>query len=162
MWPFRLRNRAQDRELRRAVPARTEEDSGTSSSARPAARGSVAAHSPGTRGAVKSNPPIPPPPRRAVARGSGDEEYEDAVEERRPPPPPPPRRFLQPPPEPKNPPKAKAKAAEARPLQRGTDQEIAEAEAHLASVMAQPNATRTAKRKARKQVREAKGEPPPD
>ena len=149
-----------------ALPSETitPKSGSASSSARPAevakACESVAAQLPKERGAGKSSPPLPPPPRRLVTREDDGQEYE-VVRGERLPPPPRPKRLLQPPPEPKNPPTAKTGAAGARPLQRGTDAEIAKAEAHLTEVMANPSATRTAKRKARREVRQARGEPPP-
>ena len=149
-----------------ALPSETitPKSGSASSSARPAevakACESVAAQLPKERGAGKSSPPLPPPPRRLVTREDDGQEYEVMRGERLPPPPRP-KRLLQPPPEPKNPPTAKTGAAGARPLQRGTDAEIAKAEAHLTEVMANPSATRTAKRKARREARQARGEPPP-
>ena len=141
-----------------AYPAESRKGNASSSGARPAAattrtavpkapatvRGSVAASIPRERGAVKANPPMPPPARRVTVA----EQAEPSHPKRIPPTPPRPKRHM-PPPEPKNsPPEPKQRA-------------IANAEAHLASVMANPGSTRTAKRKARRNLREAKGEPPP-
>lgn len=99
------------------------------------------------KGKGKSKPPAPPPPKRAMQmEGKGKEKGG-----RTPPTPPKPKR-LTPPPEPAEPPRYTAAERE----------NIREAETALAAVMANPYATRTAKRKARGRVREAKGEPPPN
>eukprot|EP00435_Cladocopium_sp_Y103_P057491 s245_g19.t2 len=132
-----------------AYPTEGRGSGSASSSARPATaksrpaapkppatiRGSVGASIPKEHGAVKANPPIPPPARRVVV-----DEQADAPQPKRTPPTPPKAKRHMPPPEPKDPPTPKQRAV------------IAKAEAHLASVMANPNATRTAKRKARRDV----------
>lgn len=146
------------RKSQSAVPSyhATTHDSGSGSGARPAtevprlkARGSVArmTESSGARPAAKAEakpmptPPVPPQPRRVSLteeESTSAAPPAKAASARMPPTPPVPKRRQQPPPEPENPPTPKAKAYMA-----------------LGAVLANPKATRTAKRKARRAVRDA-------
>eukprot|EP00435_Cladocopium_sp_Y103_P027337 s86_g6.t1 len=163
--------RRKDRKGIRAHPTESRE-SGASSSARPAAakarpatprptppataRGSVGISIPNEHGAVEANPPMLSLARRVAL----EDQAEPLQPKRRPPTPPkPPNRRPPTPPQPKRHMLSEPKRTPPDPKQRVA---IAKAEAHLACIMANPGTTRTAKRKARREVRSARGELPPE
>ena len=154
--PAEPARQATTRKSQSAVPAYHATTHATSSSggARPAtevptpkARGSVTQVTgsggvrPAAKPEVKAMPPMPPPPRRVSTTGEEAAPVvlpAKAASAKMPPTPPVPKRRQQRPPEPDNPPTPKAKAYMA-----------------LGAVLANPQATRTAKRKARRAVRDA-------